>query len=89
MTRRSDYGSHSEDLLVPEVFIEHITDNGGAIGISCIPTRELGNKSRSDTTTTGDGQDTGTYKAKAELKNFIMIYGRISCLLSNGWKCLC
>ena len=68
-------GSHSEDLLVPEVFIEHITDNGGAIGISYIPTRELGNKSRSDTTTTGDGQDTGTYKAKAELKNFIMIYG--------------
>ena len=70
-------GSHSEDVLVPEVFIEAITDNGGAFGISYIPVRELGNKSRSDTSTTGDGQDTGTYTAKAELDNVIQVYADI------------
>ena len=70
-------GSHSEDVLVPELFIEAIQDSGGAFGISYIPTRELGNKSRSDTTTTGDGQDTGTYTAKAELDNVIQVYADI------------
>ncbi len=70
-------GSHSEDVLVPELFIEAITDNGGAIGISYIPTRELGSKSRSDTSTTGDGQDTGTYTAKAELDNVVQLYADI------------
>ena len=55
-------GSHSEDVVVPELFIEAITDNGGALGIAYIPTRTMGSKSRSDTTKAGDGQDTGTYK---------------------------
>ena len=67
-------GSHDEDVMVPELFIEAIADNGLAFGLSYIPTRELGNKSRSDTTTTGDGQDTGTYTAKAELENVIQFY---------------
>ena len=70
-------GSHSEDAAVPELFIETITDNGGAFGIAYIPTRSMGSKSRSDTTTAGDGQDTGTYKAEAELDNVIQIYGDI------------
>lgn len=70
-------GSHSEDAVVPELFIETITDNGGAFGIAYIPTRSMGSKSRSDTSTTGDGQDTGTYKAEAELDNVIQIYGDI------------
>ena len=70
-------GSHSEDVVVPELFIEAITDNGGALGIAYIPTRTMGSKSRSDTSTTGDGQDTGTYKAEAELDNVIQIYGDI------------
>ena len=70
-------GSHSEDAVVPELFIEAITDNGGALGIAYIPTRSMGSKSRSDTTTAGDGQDTGTYKAEAELDNVIQIYGDI------------
>ena len=38
----------------------------GSIGVSYIPTRELGSKSRSDSNSDGD---TGTYKAKAELDN--------------------
>ena len=70
-------GSHSEDAVVPELFIETITDNGGAFGIAYIPTRSMGSKSRSDTSKTGDGQDTGTYKAEAELDNVIQIYGDI------------
>ena len=70
-------GSHSEDAVVPELFIETITDNGGAFGIAYIPTRSMGSKSRSDTTKAGDGQDTGTYKAEAELDNVIQIYGDI------------
>ena len=65
-------GTHSEDLAVPEVFIELIGDNGGALGVSYIPTRDLGSKSRSDTNTDGD---TGTYKAQAELDNVLKLYG--------------
>ena len=70
-------GSHSEDIAVPEVFIEMIGDNGGALGLSYIPTRDMGSKSRSDTSTTGDGQDTGTYTAKAELDNVLKLYGDV------------
>ena len=64
-------GSHSEDVLVPEVFVEAILDGGSAIGISYIPTRDMGSKSRSDT---NGGGDTGTYTAKAELKNVAQLY---------------
>ena len=71
-------GSHTHDVIVPEVFIEAITSNGSAVGLSYIPTRELGSKSRSDTTTSGDGQDTGTYTAKAELDNVILLYADIA-----------
>lgn len=66
-------GSHAEDVLVPELFLEAITDNGGAIGISYIPTRDVGSKSRTDT---GD-QSAGTYKAEAELDNVIQLYADI------------
>ena len=65
-------GSHSEDVDVPEVFIELLGDNGGALGLSYIPTRDFGSKSRSDTNTDGD---TGTYKAAAELDNVVKLYG--------------
>ena len=64
-------GSHSEDVLVPEVFVEAILDGGSAIGISYIPTRDMGSKSRSDTNSEGD---TGTYKAAAELDNVVQFY---------------
>ena len=67
-------GSHSDEAIVPELFIEAITDNGGAFGIAYIPTRSMGSKSRSDTNSDGD---TGTYKAEAELDNVIQIYGDI------------
>ena len=67
-------GTHSEDALVPELFIEMIGDNGSALGISYIPTRDMGSKSRSDTNSEGD---TGTYKAAAELDNVLKIYGDI------------
>ena len=64
-------GSHDETATVPEVFIEAISDNGLAVGISYIPTRDMGSKSRSDTNSEGD---TGTYTAKAELDNVIKLY---------------
>lgn len=67
-------GTHSEDAIVPELFIEMIGDNGSALGISYIPTRDMGSKSRSDTNSEGD---TGTYKAAAELDNVLKIYGDI------------
>ena len=64
-------GSHDEDAVVPELFIEASGDNGVTVGMSYIPTRELGNKSRSDTNSAGD---TGTYTAKAELDNVVQLY---------------
>jgi len=64
-------GSHDEIATVPEVFIEAINDNGLAVGISYIPTRDMGSNSRSDTNSEGD---TGTYTAKAELDNVIKLY---------------
>ena len=64
-------GSHDETATVPEVFIEAINDNGLAVGISYIPTRDMGSKSRSDTNSEGD---TGTYNATAELDNVIKLY---------------
>ena len=67
-------GSHEEDVLVPEIFVEAILDNGAAIGLSYIPTRDMGSKSRSDTNSEGD---TGTYKAEAELDNVVQIYADI------------
>ena len=73
---QKNIGSHSEDVVVPELFIEAITDNGGALGIAYIPTRTMGSKSRSDTSD-GTGSESGTYKAEAELDNLIQIYGDI------------
>ena len=61
-------GTHSEDVLVPEIFIE-----GGSelvLGLAYIPTRDVGNKSRTDS---GD-QSAGTYKAEAELENVVQVY---------------
>ena len=67
-------GSHDENVLVPEIFVEAVLDNGGAVGVAYIPTREMGKKSRSDTNSEGD---TGTYKAEAELENVIQLYADI------------
>ena len=64
-------GSHSEDVAVPELFIETIADNGLTFGLSYVPTRDAGSKSRSDADSQGD---TGTYTASAELDNVFQIY---------------
>ena len=34
-------GSHSEEVLVPEIFVEAISDNGFTLGVSYIPTRDV------------------------------------------------
>ena len=67
---QTNTGDHSENVLVPELFIETEQD-GLAIGISYIPTRDMGSKSRTDTNSEGSS---GTYTAKAELDNVIQIY---------------
>ena len=67
-------GDHDEATVVPELFIESISDNGFAIGLSYIPTREVGSESRSDTNSEGD---TGTYKVDAELDNVLQVYADI------------
>ncbi len=64
-------GTHSEDVLVPEVFIEAISDNGMTVGLSYIPTRDMGSKSRTDSNAAGDS---GTYKAQAEFDNVVQLY---------------
>ena len=66
-------GSHDETATVPEVFIEAINDNGLAVGISYIPTRDMGSKSRTDVAD-ATGREAGTYTAKAELDNVIKLY---------------
>ena len=73
-SNQKNNGSHSEEAIVPELFIEAITDDGVVVGLSYIPTRELGSKSRSDSNT---GGDTGTYKAEAELDNVVQFYADI------------
>ena len=63
--------SRSEEAIVPEVFFEIIGDSGAAFGISYIPIRELGSKSRTDS---NGGGDSGTYTADAELDDVVQIY---------------
>ena len=63
-------GSHSEDAIVPEIFVE-TTGDGATFGLAYIPTRDMGSKSRSDTNSEGS---TGTYKAEAELENVVQFY---------------
>ena len=63
--------SRSEEAIVPEVFFEMIGDSGAAVGISYIPIRELGSKSRTDS---NGGGDSGTYTADAELDDVVQIY---------------
>ena len=70
-SNQKNTGSHDEEAVVPEIFIEAIGDNGIALGVSYIPTRDIGSKSRSDTNSDGD---TGSYKAAAELDNVVKFY---------------
>ena len=67
----SNPGSHEEDVFIPELFLEAFLENGASLGLSYIPTRDMGSKSRSDTNSEGD---TGSYKAEAELDNVVQFY---------------
>ena len=69
-------GDHSDEALVPELFIESIADNGAALGIAYIPTRTVGSKTRTDTAN-NTGDDAGSYKAEAELDNVIQVYADV------------
>ena len=76
-------GAHSEEAVVPELFLEAIAENGGAFGISYIPTRSLGSKSRTDSNSAGDS---GTYKAEAELDNVVQFYADIPFTEVSGYS---
>ena len=78
-SNQKNSGSHSDKVVVPELFVEVVYDNGGAIGISYIPTRDVGSESRSDS---NSGGDTGTYTAEAELDDVVQIYADIPTALS-------
>ena len=78
----SNEGSASEDVLIGEAFLEVIAENGLVFGVSYVPVRELGSKSRTDALTDHGGNesgngDTGTYTAKAELESLYMLYSEI------------
>ena len=77
-------GSHTGDVVVPELFIETTSGSGFELGLAYIPTREMGSKSRSDTNSAGD---TGTYKAEAELDNVVQVYADINWLML-GLSCI-
>ena len=67
--------SITENVVVPEIFVETVNENGLAIGLAYIPSRDLGRKSRTDTQPTGDDDsDNGDYIADAELKDVIQVY---------------
>ena len=67
-------GSHDETVVVPEIFVEAIADSGLTVGLSYIPTRDMGSKSRTDSNSEGTS---GTYKADAELANVVQLYADI------------
>ncbi len=68
--------SKSTDVVVPEIFLEAIGDNGLAVGLSYISTRALDKVTRTDSSPTADDEpgDAGDYTAKASISNVIMIY---------------
>ncbi len=61
--------SITEDVALPELFVEYQMDSGVSFGVSYIPVQELGSKSRTDTDIA-----TATNKASAELDNLFMFY---------------
>tara|TARA_B100001093_G_scaffold442189_1_gene443756 strand:- start:45 stop:689 length:645 start_codon:yes stop_codon:yes gene_type:complete len=61
--------SITEDVVIPEVFIEVIADSGAAVGISYVDAQSLGKKSRTDTDIA-----TATNTAEAELDSHAMVY---------------
>tara|TARA_B100000941_G_scaffold43994_1_gene27020 strand:- start:504 stop:1151 length:648 start_codon:yes stop_codon:yes gene_type:complete len=73
-------GSNSDEVVVPELFVESGND-GLTLGLSYIPTRQIGSKSRTDSNT---GGDSGTYKAEAELDNVLQLYVDYSVSEFNG-----
>ena len=83
----SDQTHSVEELFVgADIFIEHVGDNDGTIGLSYVPFDiELGSGSRVDV----DGDDAaenddGTRKASADLTDFATLYANVP-LGSNGF----
>lgn len=69
-----------EDVVVPSIFIEHVTDAGVAVGLDIVPGEaELGSGSRTD----DDFETTGNNKAGAELSSHITAYALLP-VMDNG-----
>ena len=71
--------SVSEDVLIREVFIDAVGDNGLAFGVAYIPVRELGDGTRTDATASegSDTDDAGVKSVSAELRSLVMFYSDI------------
>ena len=62
--------SHSNDVVVPSLFVEHMMDSGLGFGFDFVPVAELGSKSRAD----DDAETAGGNKAAAELATHVTAY---------------
>jgi hypothetical protein len=61
---------HSDDVLVPSIFLETIGDEGLGFGIDYVPVAELGDGVGADD---DDAETSGTNKVSAELTNHLML----------------
>ena len=84
----AERASFSEDVVIPEMFVEAIADNGWTLGLAYVPVRELGTKTRTDTSPTADTEtaDAGDYKASAELESLVMLYTDIPIVMGTYIK---
>ena len=62
---------HSDDVLVPSIFLETIGDEGLGFGIDYVPVAELGDGVGADD---DDAETSGTNKVSAELTSHITLY---------------
>ena len=66
--------THSDEVVVPSVFIEVVNDSGLGLGLDYVPVAEIGSNSKSKTDKLTAGTTTGTSKASAELASHITLY---------------
>ena len=62
---------HSDDVLVPSIFLETIGDEGLGFGIDYVPVAELGDGVGADD---DDAETSGTNKVSAELTSHVTLY---------------
>ena len=69
-TSKLTNGTHDDEVLVPSLFIEVMSDTGLGVGVDYVPVAEIGSKSGAD----DDIETTGANKASAELASHVTLY---------------